>query len=131
MFYYIVRAEGYTPTEAEASAELEKLIKEYIISYLEYYEKGTTVEDYKSVEEFNSAWAAAREEVLKVYDENYFRENVLYNFGIEKLVSLADVKISRGPVTTRPCVKCHPVRPFKTFKIWAFKYSVFRLEAVP
>ena len=38
--------------------------------------------------------------ILKVYDENYFRENVIYNFGIEKIVGLADVKITRGPAFT-------------------------------
>ena len=80
--------------------KLEELIKEYIISYLEYYKKGTTVEDYKTVEEFNKEWAAAREEVLKVYDEAYFRENVIYAFGIEKLVELADLTVKRGPKFT-------------------------------
>lgn len=100
VFYYVLRAEGLMPTEDEIVREYNKLIDEYIVSYLSYYGKGTTPADYPSIEAYNKAWADAKAGVLAVYDEDYMRENAIFNIGIGRLVSLADKTVTRGTALT-------------------------------
>ena len=88
------------PTEEEVVREYNRLIDEYIVSYLSYYGKGTTPEDYSSIEAYNKAWADAKAGVLEVYDEEYMRDNAIFNVGIERLSALADKTVTRGPAFT-------------------------------
>ena len=94
IFYYIVAREGFTPSDEEYKALYDDVLNEYLDSYLNslkiYPENYEKYEDYLKVREEKLP------SVLAVYDEAYMRENVIYLYGIEKIVDLATVEITRS-----------------------------------
>lgn len=94
IFYYIIAREGFTPSDEEYKALYDDVLNEYLDSYLSslkiYPENYEKYEDYLKVREEKLP------SVLAVYDEAYMRENVIYLYGIEKIVDLATVEITRS-----------------------------------
>lgn len=94
LFYYITRREGFIPSDEE----YKKLYNETVEEYLDMYLNSLKIypENYEKYEDYLKVRNEKRPEVLKVYNEEYMRENVLYVYGIEKMIALAKVEITNG-----------------------------------
>lgn len=86
IFYYIVREEGFVPTEEEYNAVYEEAFADHLQDYLDYLESSlgkTNLND----EEMAKAKATVRE----TYGDAYWDELVRYEFAMDKIIDLADV----------------------------------------
>ena len=84
IFYYIINEEGFWPSDAEYAENYERVVAE-MVNTLIAYEGGNpeTVSDEE--------YASWRKLVEDNYGEAYFRENVIYEYAIEKIVAMAKV----------------------------------------
>ena len=89
IFYYIIKKEGILPTESEYKPLYDKLFDEYVV----YYMDDKTAEDYESDEAYAEARAKAEVEVLEYYGEDFFRDQVYYDFAIDVLLDFAKLEI--------------------------------------
>ena len=89
VFYYVITKEGFVP-EGE---EYDKLYNEIIETYLESYLKqaGCDREDYASEEKYLQAVEGYKQTMLSYYDEDYFKEETIFSYAIEKLNAFANV----------------------------------------
>ena len=88
IFYYIVQEEGLTPTEEEYDRIYDVIFSDHLQDYLNYY--GIT-EDSATYEE---DLEKAKKKVLDTYGEEYFRELVIYDYVMSKIVSRANIIIT-------------------------------------
>ncbi len=90
VFYYIVREEGITPTDAEFKDEYDSLVADHLEYYIDelYKEELEEITDDKSREE---RIAEIKEEMLDYYGEDYFTENTHYLYALDKLIGFAKV----------------------------------------
>ena len=91
IFYYVIREEGFVPTDAE----YEKLYNENVKECVDYHagqEFKTELDACKTEEERAAKLAEIEETVKDYYGEEYFSEMVYYSFAIDKLIDFADVK---------------------------------------
>ena len=90
IFYYIVREEGYLPSKTE----FEEIRNSIIDSHYEYYLEINAEELSKLTgEAYDKRAAEIKAEMLDYYGDEYFDENVYYNYGMDKIVeNLVTVK---------------------------------------
>ena len=84
IFYYIIRKEGFFPSEQEHEQIYKRLVDEMVDSVLQY--QGKDKESLTDAEYDNY-----RNTVIEGYGEAYFNENVQYEYAMEKIVALAKV----------------------------------------
>ncbi len=89
IFYYIIKKEEILPTESEYKPLYDKLFDEYVVFYME----DKTEEDFDSPEAYAEARAKAETEVLDYYGEDFFRDQVYYDFAINALLDFAKLEI--------------------------------------
>ena len=88
VFYYIVTEANINPNEEEYNAIYEATFAEYLQEYLDYYKITEDLADYET--ELENAKNAVKE----LYDDNYWRELVIYEYAMEKIVANANVTYS-------------------------------------
>ncbi len=87
VFYYIIREEGFLPSDeyvAKTTEELKTELRDYITQQL-------SPSSYNSEEQYLEAVEVYYNGMLSQYGEDYFLENAVYNYAMEKLKGLADV----------------------------------------
>ena len=84
IFYYVVNREGFWPSGDEYAEEYERILTEIVDMVLA--NQGVSP-DSLSAEEYER-W---RELIEQTYGEDYFKENVIYEYAVKKIVALADV----------------------------------------
>ena len=89
IFYYIIKEEGLLVPESEYEELFDKMFSEYV----DYYLEGKTLEDYKSEEEYKKARLDAEEAVLDYYGEQFFVDQVYYQYALDKVLDFAMVEI--------------------------------------
>ena len=89
ILYYILREENFLPTEAEFNEMREEMYNDILEYTLKQKESELLLlegEAYdKKVEEI-------KKNVNKVYDDEYYKKNIYYNYGTEKMLGLVNVK---------------------------------------
>ena len=90
IFYYIIREENYLPSDSE----FEQIRNDIIDSHYEYYLELNAEELSKLTgEAYDKRAAEIKAEMLDYYGEEYFDENVYYNYGMDKIIeNLVTVK---------------------------------------
>lgn len=86
IFYYIIREENLIPSDAEYNEIYERIFNEHVDSYLAKQQITEESENY--AEKKTEAEAAVRE----YYIEEYWKENVLYEYFVDEIVSRASKK---------------------------------------
>ena len=89
VFYYIVIKEGILPTDEEYKKLYDELFDEYVV----YYMEGKTEADYSDAEKYKTERAAAEKAVIEFYGDAFFRDQVYYDFAIEKLLDFSEMEI--------------------------------------
>ncbi len=89
IFYYIIKTEGLLAPEGEYDELYDKLFDEYV----DYYLDGKTAEDYDSEEKYAEARKNAEEAVLEYYGEDFFVDQVYYEYALGKILDFAVVEI--------------------------------------
>lgn len=88
IFYYILREEGFVPTDEE--------FKEYYRRELELdykYYSGKTAIDFETAAEYDAALAAHEETMIDHYgSKTFYSDEVYYLYASEKMLSLATIK---------------------------------------
>ncbi len=98
IFYYVARAEGLLPTEAEFLSLLAKM-KEEDLEYL-LSADGISRDDYDSDAEYNSAVEPYRKQIEAIYaDEEYMRYQVHLKYAEPKMSQLGIIKYRRRTET--------------------------------
>ncbi len=89
IFYYIVRAEGYLPSEAEEKALMEK----YRAEELEYILTTLNVnrEDFDTEEKYLERVAECEKILESVYDDVYFKERAIHSYAYDRLYKFANI----------------------------------------
>ncbi|MBR2930041.1 MAG: hypothetical protein IKC32_02315 [Clostridia bacterium] len=89
VFYYVIRREGFLPNDEEFDELYDKIVDEmltYVLDNVGFYDK-----EFASEEARQEELEAYRQVIIDGYGAEYFNENVIYEFAIEKLVGLAKV----------------------------------------
>ena len=89
IFYYIIKREGLLAPESEYRTLYDELFDEYV----DYYLDGKTAEDYDSEEKYTEARLDAEKAVLDYYGESFFKDQVYYEYAIDKVLNFAVVEI--------------------------------------
>ena len=88
IFYYILREEGFVPTDEEFN---EYYRRELELDY-KYY-SGKTALDFETAAEYDAALAAHEETMIDYYgSKTFYSDEVYYLFASEKMLSLATIK---------------------------------------
>ena len=86
IFYYIMEAEGLTPTkevfEARMAEVKEEYVEEYLTQYLEYH--GKTRED---IEDWDKFVEDRKKELFGFYDDEFFAETTYYEIVLDTLIT--------------------------------------------
>lgn len=90
VFYYVVRRESFIPTGEVYEENLGRVKDELLSEILDAY--GCTEDKYKTREEYDAAVKEYRTWMEENYGDAYFRDNVIYEYAIEKLMTFADIK---------------------------------------
>ncbi|MBR7116310.1 MAG: hypothetical protein IKC87_01205 [Clostridia bacterium] len=90
VFYYVIRREGFIPTGEVYEENFKRVKEELLAEILEAYK--CTEDQYKTREEYEAAVAEYREWMEESYGDAYFRDNVIYEYAIEKLMGFADIE---------------------------------------
>ena len=94
ILYYVMKAEGLTPTEEQFAAELAAIKQEYIDEYVRQYIEAQleSDEDYDDhLTDYDAFLEARKEELFDFYDEDYFKETTYYEHVLPTLLSYATV----------------------------------------
>ena len=89
-FYAIIRELNFVPNDEEYQVIYNELFDEYLQSYLDYYGYTEDTENYEAKVE------AGKKEILSMYSDSYWRESVIYEYAIDKLIDRADVVYPEG-----------------------------------
>lgn len=89
IFYYIIIKEGILPTDEEYKKLYDELFDEYVV----YYMEGKTEADYSDAEKYREARAAAEKAVIEFYGDAFFRDQVYYDFAIDKVLDFSNLEL--------------------------------------
>ncbi len=83
IFYYIIREEGFLPSKAEF-----KNMRQSIIDAHYAYHLDLNAEELSKLkgDAYDARAAEIKEEMLDYYGDEYFDENVYYNYGMDKII---------------------------------------------
>ncbi len=83
IFYYIIREEGFIPDKTEFNRMRDEIIE----SHYEYHLELNADELSKlEGEKYDARANEIRAEMLEYYGDDYFDENVYYNYGMDKIL---------------------------------------------
>lgn len=90
IFYYIIRDAGLVPSDEE----FEKLYNDIVQDHLDYYVE-SHADELKDLEgdAYDAEVAVIKREMMAYYGEDYFTENVYYNYGTEKMIECLAVRV--------------------------------------
>lgn len=93
IFYYIMRNEGFEPTEQQFNDCYESVQKEYLEEYIENYleYEGKTEETFETPQEYQEYIALRRDEFYQYYDDEYFVETTYYKLFIDTILSWGEI----------------------------------------
>ncbi len=89
-FYYIIREEGFIPDTAEYERIRAELEEEYLKEYKELYK--SELDACKTEEERAAKLLEIENQLHKDYGDKYFDELVYYQYAMDYLIGLADIK---------------------------------------
>ena len=84
-FYYIIREEGFIPSDEEYQKMYNEMYEEQVQSYLDYY--GISIDDA----DYETKLQEAKNTIDSMYDDAYWEMQVIFVYGMEKICGLADV----------------------------------------
>lgn len=93
LFYYVLRQEGFLPDSEEYDRLYDELVDEVLQEYLGRI--SCKREDYDSDAAYDAAVAKHRETIINGYGDDYFRENVIYIYALERMIDMATVTEER------------------------------------
>ena len=88
-FYYVLRREGFIPNDEEYERMYNEVVDEILADYL--VKVSCKREDFATDEEYEAKVAEHRQTVISIHGDEYFRENVIYLYALEKMLAMADV----------------------------------------
>ncbi len=88
-FYYVLRRENFLPSDEEYEELYDYAVEQQLIRFLELAK--CKRENYASDEEYNEAVDRYTKLMHKTYDEEYFREAVIYTYALEKITEFANI----------------------------------------
>ncbi len=91
-FYYVIRNEGFIPSEKEFKELYEKSVSEHLDVYLNSV--FCSPSHYTTEEEYNEAVAGYKAEMMAELGEQYFNDSVYVEYGMEKLFGCLTIKNS-------------------------------------
>ena len=95
IMFYLMRNEGFAPSEEDfeklLSATREEYISEYVNQYLSY--QGKTKDDYTE-DEYAKFVAEREKEIFDYYSDDYFEEVTYYNIVVKNIVDWPTIKVS-------------------------------------
>lgn len=94
-FYYVVKALNYLPNDTEAEALRKEIYDETYESFMSTNLKAE--DDYDTKEDYEAAKKTAEDNFKKQYTEEYFTEQVRYEFAMRKIME-NNCNIHFGPV---------------------------------
>jgi FKBP-type peptidyl-prolyl cis-trans isomerase (trigger factor) len=83
IFYYIIREEGFLPGKTEFNEMRLSIIEAHYDYHIDL-----NAEELAKLEgdAYNARVAEIKAEVIEYYGEDYFEENVYYNYGMDKII---------------------------------------------
>ncbi len=97
VFYYVLKREGFTPSSEEYEKIYNDIIDEVLGEYL--LKVSCNREDFASDAEYEAKLAEHRQTVINLQGEQYYHENAIYLYALEKMLDMADVtKVVSEPV---------------------------------
>ncbi len=90
IFYYIIRKENFIPSEEEYNKIYEEQVAEHLTYYTDEIYK-EELEEIEDEEKREKRIAEIKQEMLDYYGEEYFRENVHYEYAIDKILAFAKI----------------------------------------
>ena len=89
IFYYIIREENFFPSDEEYEQIYNRIVDEILEEYL--YSQGITESTFDTLEEYEAERASSRTAIIEAYGAQYFDDNVIYEYGMDKILDLASV----------------------------------------
>lgn len=89
VFYYIIDEANLRPTDEELTAEIDRVKAEMLDEILKNVK--ISPEDFATLDEYNAQVKAYRDLMIENYGEQYFKDNAVYEYSIEKLRGLVTV----------------------------------------
>jgi hypothetical protein len=86
IFYSIIKAEGFIPSDEEYTALFNSIIKESFDA-----ENESSGKTYDTEEAYNKAFSKYKTESVEKNGEEYFTEIVHYRYGMEKILALVNI----------------------------------------
>jgi hypothetical protein len=83
IFYYIIREEGFLPGKTEFNEMRLSIIEAHYDYHIDL-----NADELAKLEgdAYNARVAEIKAEVIEYYGEDYFEENVYYNYGMDKII---------------------------------------------
>ena len=91
VFYYVVRAENLIPSDED----YERIFNESFDAYLTYYKENmykTDLLNCKTDKERENLIEKIKKDIMDYYGEQYFEEEVIYTYALEKLLDFAAIE---------------------------------------
>ena len=88
LLYYIIREEGFLPSDEEYQGLYDKFYSEILDYYLDLHKEEFA--EY-SEEEYKTELEILKGEINSYYDDEYFSERIYYYYGTRKMLSLAEI----------------------------------------
>ena len=88
-FYYVIRAEGYLPSEADYARIYAEAVEEYLEPYLVL--NGCDRGDYKTDAEYESAKNEYKEALIKLYSDAYFADCTYVEYGMSCILNTVTI----------------------------------------
>ena len=84
-FYYIIREEGFFPSDEEYEKMYNEMFDEQVKAYLEYLKVTEDDADYESKLQL------AKDEISEMYNDDYWETQIIFTYGMEKICDMANV----------------------------------------
>lgn len=92
IFYYIIREENFLPSDEEYSEIYNRVVDEMVDAYL--YSQNISESDFDTEEAYKAEVERSRTAIIEAYGSKYFDDNVIYEYGMAKILELASVTYS-------------------------------------
>ena len=90
VFYYIIRQENLLVPDDEYAVRREKMYNELFESYLVSVDFERS--DFDDEEKYEKELANYKTAFATKYDEDYYRENIIYEYAFDKLIEFVEIK---------------------------------------
>lgn len=89
VFYYVIVREGFVPKGEEFDRLYEETVNTYLESYLA--QAGCKRENYDNEQLYLNAREAYKQTMMSYYNEEYFTEETIFTYAIERISAFANV----------------------------------------